>query len=112
MHSPLHHAPGFNEPHAGKSGRGRLDSAIAHLIATVTLAAGTLVAVTALSIGVARADPLATVIHTESGVLAFAAMLGALLLGASVTKAVSPRRNARRDALRASLSRDRPPQQR
>jgi hypothetical protein len=109
MRKPNPEAHGFGEPRSDRN-TGRLNSAIANLIATITLAAGTLVAATAVSIGIARADSLGAVMRTESGVFVFALVLAGLFVAASLTKAVSPRRNARREALRARVPHDRPPE--
>jgi hypothetical protein len=54
--------------------------AVVELIATVGLALSTLVAVTAVSIGIARADSLATADH-PSAPLALALFIGLLLSG-------------------------------
>lgn len=82
---------GFNSlPHEAAAGS-RPATAIAGLAATVALAAGTLVAATAVSIGIARAGTLDLVIDNESGVFAIALLLGVLFVAASWTHLASRR---------------------
>jgi len=53
----------------------------AELIATIALAVCLVVALTAVSIGMARADTLGIIAETDSGRLALAVMLGLVLVG-------------------------------
>ena len=53
--------------------------AVVELIATVALAFSTIVAVTAVSIGIARADVFAGTAHADSAPLAIALFIGLLL---------------------------------
>jgi len=82
---------GFNSlPHeAGAASRPA--TAIAGLAASAALATGTLIAATAVSIGIARAGALDAVIDNESGVFAIALLLGVLFIAASCTNLASRR---------------------
>jgi hypothetical protein len=95
---------GFNGPLA----RSASAVALPRLVATLALAAGTVIAATAVSIGIARAEPAESLMverfvidtladHTR-GVLALAVLLGALFRAACVSLALASRRSARRRA--------------
>jgi hypothetical protein len=58
-------------------------------VATVGLALSVLVAATAVSIGVARADVATNVIDNESGLFAVALLLGLLFIGMGGLTAIS-----------------------
>ena len=71
--------------------------AVVELIATVALAFSTIVAVTAVSIGIARADVFAGTAHADSAPLAIALFIGLLLTAmggftAIMAESGSPRR--------------------
>lgn len=75
----------------------RRRGAVASLAASLALTVGTIVAVTAVSIGYARADTLQTVLNNEGAVFGIALLLGALFIASTVTKAVAPRRHHTRE---------------
>ncbi len=56
-------------------------SAIAEFIASIGLALCTLIAATVVSVGIARADVVSSVIDNEGGVFAIALLLGLLFIG-------------------------------
>jgi len=78
---------------------GKPRSLVAGLLTTAALLVATVVAATAVSAGIARADALGALIGNEAGVFAIALLLGLLFVASCFTKAMTPRRNARRDAL-------------
>jgi hypothetical protein len=79
MRSPFQ-TPGFT-PRTGRPlGRERRTAARAELVTTVALALCTLVAATAVSVGIARADVAANIIDHESSLFAIALMLGLLFI--------------------------------
>jgi hypothetical protein len=59
--------------------RGRRGIAVTELLLTLALALSTAIAVTAVSIGMARADTLGTIVADESGPVGVALLLGAVL---------------------------------
>lgn len=83
---------GFERPVAN-----RRQGACASLIASFALAVGTVIAATAVSIGIARADGLQRIVENEGLVFGIALLLGALFVAATVTKAVAPRRHHTRE---------------
>ena len=83
---------GFEHPNAIERSAGRKISAVAGLIASAALAIGTIIAATVVSIGIARADGLATMLDNESGLFLIALLLGVLFIGATVCKAMTPKR--------------------
>ena len=82
---------GFTSPPARALGGERLYALFAELVATIGLVLSILVAVTALSIGVARADVAANIIDNESGLFAIALLLGLLFIGMGGLTALSAR---------------------
>lgn len=80
--------------------------ALAGLAMTFALAVATMIAMMAVSMGMARAAGLDGLVGNESGVFLIALLLGALFIASCVTKAISPRRNERRDAIRSGFHRD------
>ncbi len=74
-------------------------SLFAGLLTTAALLVATIIAATAVSAGIARADALGTLIDNEAGVFAIALLLGLMFIASCFTKAMTPRRNARREAL-------------
>lgn len=94
------HDQGFN----GLDGiPGKPRSLVAGLLTTTALLVATIIAATAVSAGIARADALGVLIDSqagvEAGVFAIALLLGLLFVASCFTKAMTPRRNARRQAL-------------
>jgi hypothetical protein len=55
--------------------------ALAELVASLALAASTLIAATVVSIGIARADVAGNVIDNEGGLFVVALVLGLLFIG-------------------------------
>jgi hypothetical protein len=55
--------------------------ALAELVASLALAASTLIAATVVSIGIARADVASNVIDNEGGLFVVALVLGLLFIG-------------------------------
>jgi len=103
---------GFHGPLA------RPAASLPRLVATLALAAGTVIAATAVSIGIVRADGTESLMadrfvidrladHTD-GVLELAVLLGALFLAACVSVALASRRSARRPAPSDHVSRHPP----
>jgi len=67
--------PGFSPPNDRALGRERHTVTLAELITTIALTVCTLIAVTAVSVGIARADAGA-IIDNEGGLFAIALVLG------------------------------------
>ena len=72
---------GFAAPAHRALGRERRTAACAELITSIVLVLCTLVAATVVSVGIARADVMSSVIDNESGVFAIALLLGVLFIG-------------------------------
>ncbi|HYC17178.1 MAG TPA: hypothetical protein VEC94_08230 [Pseudolabrys sp.] len=72
---------GFTPPPSRQPDREHRSAALAELVASLALALSTLVAATAVSIGIARADVASNVIDNESGLFAIALVLGLLFIG-------------------------------
>jgi hypothetical protein len=72
---------GFTPPANRKLGTEHQTVAIAEFIASLTLALSTLVVVSVVGVGVARADVVSGVIDNEGGVFAIALLLGLLFIG-------------------------------
>ncbi len=72
---------GFTPPANRELGSEHRTAALAELIASLGLALCTLVAATAVSVGIARADVVGNVIDNESGLFAIALLLGLLFIG-------------------------------
>lgn len=71
---------GFTPPSDRALGRERRTVACAELIASIGLALGTLIAVTVVSVGIARADVAGDVIDHEGSLFAVALMLGLIFI--------------------------------
>jgi hypothetical protein len=80
---------GFTPPAGRVLGSERRTAVFAELVATVGLTLSVLVAATAVSIGMARADVATNVIDIESGVFAVALLLGLLFIGMGGLTALS-----------------------
>jgi Na+/pantothenate symporter len=80
---------GFTPPIGRALGGERRTAVFAELVATIGLALCILVAVTVVSIGVARADVAANVIDNEGGLFAIALLLGLLFIGMGGLTALS-----------------------
>jgi hypothetical protein len=78
MRKPIE-TTGFTPPSGHALGRVRRTVALAQLLATVGLALSTIVAVTVVSIGVARASVGGNVIDNEGSVFTVALVLGVVL---------------------------------
>ncbi|MFN3657483.1 MAG: hypothetical protein ACK4UO_09550 [Pseudolabrys sp.] len=71
---------GFNPRTGRKLGRQRRNATFAELVATIGLTLCTIVAVTAVSVGIARARAVGDVLDNESGVFALALVIGVAFL--------------------------------
>src|SRR5262245_41573306 len=80
---------GFTSPTGRALGKERRAAVMAELVATIALAVCVLVAATAVSIDVARADVATNVIDNESGLFAIALLLGLLFIGMGGLTALS-----------------------
>ncbi len=103
QHLPEDH--GFGSRNSGDTGA-KNGRAMAGLLTACALAAATIVAATVVTIGFARASGLTAVVENESGVFMIALLLGALFVASCVSKAVSPRRTEKRDAIRSGFGRE------
>lgn len=72
---------GFSAPPDHLLGRERRSVAVAALVATTGLALAIIIAVTAVSVGIARANVIGNVIDNEGSLFAIALMLGLLFIG-------------------------------
>jgi Na+/pantothenate symporter len=72
---------GFTAPASRALGQERRTVAVAALIASVTLALSTIVAVTVVTVGIARAGAVDSVIDNEGGLFAIALLLGLVFIG-------------------------------
>jgi hypothetical protein len=79
MRRPLD-STGFRPPSGHLLGRERRTAMLAELIATIGLALSTIVAATALTVGIARANVAGGVIEHESSLFAIALLLGLLFI--------------------------------
>lgn len=71
---------GFRAPSGHLLGRERRTAMLAELIATIGLALSTIVAATALTVGIARANVAGGVIEHESSLFAIALLLGLVFI--------------------------------
>jgi hypothetical protein len=99
MRQPIQPA-GFTPSVGRKLGRERRIAALAELVASVALAVCTIVAATAVTVGIARADVAGSIVGHESSVFAVALVLGLLFIGMGSLTAMSlsaerPRRDRR-----------------
>jgi hypothetical protein len=83
---------GFEHPTAVERTDERKSGALAGLIASAALAIGTIVAATAVSIGIARADGVGGLIENEGGLFLIALLLGVLFVCSTLSKAMTPKR--------------------
>ncbi|MGB8185744.1 MAG: hypothetical protein WCF37_12035, partial [Pseudolabrys sp.] len=72
---------GFAAPAHRRLGNEHRTVALAELVASLALAASTLIAATVVSIGIARADVASNVIDNEGGLFVVALVLGLLFIG-------------------------------
>ncbi len=72
---------GFAPPTHRGLGSEHRTVALAELVASLALAASTLIAATVVSIGIARADVASNVIDNEGGLFVVALVLGLLFIG-------------------------------
>ncbi len=72
---------GFAPPAHRGLGSEHRTVALAELVASLALAASTLIAATVVSIGIARADVASNVIDNEGGLFVVALVLGLLFIG-------------------------------
>ena len=79
MHKPVAKA-GFTPPSGRPLGRERRTVTIAELVTTLALALSTLVAATAVSMGIARADVIANVVGHEASLFGTALLLGLVFI--------------------------------
>ncbi|HEY6832003.1 MAG TPA: hypothetical protein VI251_05875 [Pseudolabrys sp.] len=75
MSKPIENA-GFTPPAGRRLGRERRTVAVAELVASIGLALGTIIVVTVLTVGVAKADVATNIIDQESSLFAIALLLG------------------------------------
>jgi hypothetical protein len=80
MHEPIEHS-GFTPPAGHPLGHERRVVALAELVASVALAVATIVVVTVVSAGIARANVVDGVIGHEGSVFGISLLLGLLFLG-------------------------------
>lgn len=73
-------AAGFNAPDRHGLGNERRTVALAELIATIGLALSTIVAATAVSVGIARADVAGNVIDNEGSLFTISLVLGLIFI--------------------------------
>ncbi|MGA9562437.1 MAG: hypothetical protein WBR32_15485 [Pseudolabrys sp.] len=74
---------GFTPPPNRLLGSEHRTVAVAELVTSLALALSTIIAATAVSAGIARADVASNVIDNESGLFAIALVLGLLFIGFS-----------------------------
>jgi hypothetical protein len=87
---------GFRPPPQRALGNERCSVAIAELLATIALVLGTLLAATAVSVGIARAGVADGVIGHEGSLFGIALVLGLVLLGAGSLSVPTGRRRKNR----------------
>src|SRR5262245_48928692 len=86
---------GFAQPTGRERARTRWKSALTHLITFAALIAAIGVAAAAVSVGIARADALATISDDPAASVALAILLGFVLVGMGIVTAASISDNAR-----------------
>jgi hypothetical protein len=91
---------GFAPPPTRPLGRERRSVAVAELLAGVGLAAGTLIAATVITAGIARADVAPVLPSQHTGLTAVAVMLGVVFVGMGGLTAISLAPSRRRPATR------------
>ncbi len=87
---------GFIAPAGHTLGGERRRVALAALIASAALAVSTIVAVTVVSVGIARASALDGVIDNEASLFTVALMLGLIFIGIGGFSLLPPNRRPRR----------------
>jgi hypothetical protein len=80
---------GMEQEHRHSCAAGRRSIAFVELITTAALALSTAVAVTAVSIGIARAEVIGTVTKGDSASLAIALIIGLLLAAVGAVSAIA-----------------------
>jgi hypothetical protein len=80
---------GFAPPPTRPLGRERRSLALAQLLASIGLAAGTLIAATVITAGIARADGLVPMPGEHTNIVAVAVILGVLFAGMGGLTAMS-----------------------
>ena len=88
MSRSLTHPSAIEQEHRHSCAAGRRSIAFLELITTAALALSTAVAVTAVSIGIARADVVGAVTNGDSASLAIALLIGLLLSAISAVSAI------------------------
>lgn len=97
MRQPIE-TTGFTPPVGRKLGRERRVAAVAELVTSIALALCTIVAATAVTVGIARADAAGGIVGHESSVFAVALVLGLLFIGMGGLTVMSlPAEKPRRD---------------
>jgi hypothetical protein len=87
---------GFHAPSGHALGRERRTVAFAELVAGAALALSTVVVVTVLSVGVARADVVDGVIGHEGSLFGIALLLGVLFIGIGGISALADSKREKR----------------
>jgi hypothetical protein len=95
MHSPIERA-GFTAPATRALGTERRTVAIAQLAASIALAAGTIIAATVVSVGIARANVADGVIGNEGSLFTVALLLGLIFVGIGGLTLLPPRHHRHR----------------
>jgi len=96
MRTPIKDS-GFTPPPGRALGQERRTVALAEMIAIVGLTVGTIVAATAVSVGIARASAASNVVGHEGGVFGVALLLGLIFLAmGGLTVASLPGRQPKR----------------
>jgi hypothetical protein len=80
---------GFTPPANRSLGSEHRSVALAELVASFGLALSTLIAATVISVGIARADVVSSVIDNEGGLFVIALLLGLLFIGVGGVTIVS-----------------------
>jgi len=94
MITPLE-GTGFTAPAERTLGQERRAVAVASLIATAALAFSTIVAVTVVTVGIARANAADSVIDNEGSFFAVALVLGLIFIGIGSFSILPPRHRQR-----------------
>ena len=72
---------GFRAPTHHPPGRTRRTVVLAQFVATLALALGTMIAVTVLTVGIARASAVGDVVGHETGLFGIALLFGLIFIG-------------------------------
>ena len=95
MAKPTDHS-GFTPPSGRALGNERRIAALAELVATAALALSTVVAVTVVSVGIARAHGIAAVTGNGGGLYGIAILLALIVIGVGGYAALPPHERMRR----------------